>query len=908
MTIVVGHGHEHEPASANWEPLGETFYRKQDVYTMQWNMNDLSDFVMTVAPNGGPIALVRDDRKPVLLTSNNNFMSKPKISVYSAAGVLMQTIQWESTSRIVKLGWTTNEDLVVLTQDGHYRIYSWSSTTPTYTQHSLGHEAQEAGVSDAHMYEGGMVVMLDNLSFIQVANWDTVPGGKIISLANPNLVQHPTCWCVLLSPDSNESTNNIEVLVSTNDALWRIDEIECTNQRINRGPFTKIAPSPNGRLLGLVSQPSSPQSSPQLWVTSSDFDRSLSELDLGNGLGQDSKNDEPNQIVWCGNNTLVVAWDRLVIMMGPFGESLKYFYAEPVVLVGEIDGTRIIGNDSHELLQMVPQSSQDVFRPGSASSAAILFEASELFESRSPRADEFIRNIKKDLVMAVDTCIQAAGQEFDVFWQKRLLKAAAFGKTFLDMYNPSSFVEMSLTLRVLNAVRSFEIGIPITYDEYQTRSPTHLISRLTNRDQHLLALRISNFLKLSTSNVLKHWAFSKILKTNSTLTNTVSEDSICQEIVSKLKLNQQERKDLIQDDIVSCSDVAETAWLNGKVSLATQLLQHETKPSKQIPLLLKMKQQDSALTKSIESGDPNLIYSVLIELRKTHALGDFFRFVDRKPDAVALLKVYAKENDLELLRDFYYQDDRWKETACLELEQSLTTNDFGERVAKVRSAAKLFNDDKDCTFEFKMTEEYIKLLIIQQNLEQETPGKVYVGSSVNETIRQCIVNGNLKKADKIKNDFKVPDKRHVHSNLSPPFDKRQQVKKKQKKKQCKLTKRPFSFHRFWYIKLKALVSIRDWESLELFARSKKSPIGYEPWVDHLVSTGHHRQAVNFIARCEPKNRVELYVKTGEWNLAGQECVRKGERTKLIELKSRAPNSMIAAQLDSLISDMDNANV
>lgn len=87
--------------------------------------------------------------------------------------------------------------------------------------------------------------------------------------------------------------------------------------------------------------------------------------------------------------------------------------------------------------------------------------------------------------------------------------------------------------------------------------------------------------------------------------------------------------------------------------------------------------------------------------------------------------------------------------------------------------------------------------------------------------------------------------------------------------------------RFWYVKLKALVSVRDFESLELFARSKKSPIGYEPWVEHLVATGHHRQAVSYIARCEARNRVELYVKAGEWTMAGQECVRKGERAKLM---------------------------
>lgn len=37
-------------------------------------------------------------------------------------------------------------------------------------------------------------------------------------------------------------------------------------------------------------------------------------------------------------------------------------------------------------------------------------------------------------------------------------------------------------------------------------------------------------------------------------------------------------------------------------------------------------------------------------------------------------------------------------------------------------------------------------------------------------------------------------------------------------------------NRFWWIKLKALARNKDWDGLENFAKSKKSPIGYEPFV------------------------------------------------------------------------------
>lgn len=45
------------------------------------------------------------------------------------------------------------------------------------------------------------------------------------------------------------------------------------------------------------------------------------------------------------------------------------------------------------------------------------------------------------------------------------IQAATFGRAFLDLYNPTDLVNMAQTLRVLNAVRDFEIGIPLTFQQ-----------------------------------------------------------------------------------------------------------------------------------------------------------------------------------------------------------------------------------------------------------------------------------------------------------------------------------------------------------------------------------------------------------------------------------------------------------
>lgn len=174
----------------------------------------------------------------------------------------------------------------------------------------------------------------------------------------------------------------------------------------------------------------------------------------------------------------------------------------------------------------------------------------------------------------------------------------------------------------------------------------------------------------------------------------------------------------------------------------------------------------------------------------------------------------------------------------------------------------------------QMVDDQIRLLVMQQQLEQESTahGRPFVGLSVNATIRQCLLAGLDKKADKARSEFKVPDKRFVPV---PPTTARASdlATELRSKILCLVC-------RFWYIKLRALVALRDWDALDSFARAKKSPIGYEPWVDELIRAGAQRQAVRYVDRCDPRNRVELYIKCGEWVMAGQECARRGERGRL----------------------------
>ena len=141
-----------------------------------------------------------------------------------------------------------------------------------------------------------------------------------------------------------------------------------------------------------------------------------------------------------------------------------------------------------------------------------------------------------------------------------------------------------------------------------------------------------------------------------------------------------------------------------------------------------MRENKVALVKAIASGDSDLgelvslghhhlcgrsyaeacaVYHVLLHLRSTLSPGDFFHILDdsTSPDltpAVKLLQVYAREGDRQLLRDFYYQDDRRTEQACLEMEEAGTSASPEERLEHLSAAAQAFGQHKDRAFEAKV--------------------------------------------------------------------------------------------------------------------------------------------------------------------------------------------------------------
>jgi hypothetical protein len=384
-------------------------------------------------------------------------------------------------------------------------------------------------------------------------------------------------------------------------------------------------------------------------------------------------------------------------------------------------------------------------------------------------------------------------------------------------------------------------------------TPEKLVERLTNRSEYLLALRIAEYLHLPANHIHGHWAQQKVR------VSTDPEEEICSLIVKKLH----------GKPGVSFEEIARAAYDEGRVRLATELLNYEPRAGKQVPLLLNMKEDTIALDKAIESGDTDLIYHVLLHLRKKLPLASFFRVINSRPVATALVESSAWDQDRELLKDLYYQDDRRLDGSNLLLSEAIAQPSEQLMIDKLKLASKYLQDSRDSAvvFQRQAIDDAAKLLRLQAQFEADlsgprdaspaVPGQAYIGLSVNETIFQLVRQGHYKRALKIQSEFKIPDKTYT------------------------------------YIRLRALVAARHWTELEETAKQKKSPIGWEPFFNEILGAGNTRVASVFIPKCTTltvPERVDMWIKCGLMVKAGEEAFKAKDRELLEGIRGKAGGS------------------
>ncbi|XP_078613182.1 vacuolar protein sorting-associated protein 16 homolog isoform X2 [Branchiostoma floridae x Branchiostoma japonicum] len=824
--------------TGDWNPLGQVFYRKQEIYSMGWRDIDLDKFVVAAAPYGGPIALIRDETKLVRVQGS----IRPVIYIYTSSGREISSIRWNS-GHVIHLGWSCSEELLCVQEDGSVLVYDiFGQFKRTF---SMGTEAKEMKVRDCRIFNShqgtGLAVMTSSYRIFMVNNVDEP---RIRRMADvPGLDAPPSSW-VVISQDRQS-----RVLLARENDLYLLDhggqysrQLAPVSQQVEA--YTEMAVSFNNKYLALFTNTG------LLWIGSSDLERAYCEFDT-------KCPQRPKQLAWCGTGAIVGYWENILLMVGPGKDYVKYNVDSTVHLVPELDGLRILSNYSHEFLHKVPSVVECVFKIGSIEPGAMLYEASREFQNGSPKADEYIRMIQDRLQVAVDQCIQAAGCEHEPTTQRMLLRAASFGKCFLSDMNPEPFVRMCRMLRVLNSVRDFTIGIPLSCAQLEQLSMPVLTDRLVLRRQYPLAIRICQYLKMpdaeGVSRILAHWACYKVQQTH------VDDELIARSINEKLR----------DTPGISYSEIAAKAAECGRTELAIRLLEYEPKSAEQVPLLMKMGRDQLALAKAVDSGDTDLVYTVVMHLKEKLTLGDFLMTIRNLPTAQSLYLQYCKEQNREMLQDLYYQEDNFQESANCRVMDSYNETRMDERLRALQQAQESYTKARN-EFAAKVTEEQVRLLKYQIRLEEELK-RPYLDLSLHDTISQLTTEGNHKLAEQLRKEFKVPDKR------------------------------------FWWLKIQALAEGSDWAELDRFAKSKKSPIGYEPFIDVCLKHQNRYEANKYVGRIADPAKVKAYIKIGNLEQAAETAMqqRNEEDLNLVLSKCTSSHRVLAEKISTMKAQLSS---
>lgn len=782
-------------------------------------------------------AVARDDTK--LREYKGPDSRQTSISIYTGAGQLIKKIPWDN-GRIRGLGWSASpEHLIVVSENGNARCYY--DFEGNFTQFSLGKLAESNGVLECQFWDNGFVALLSNNTFVSVSKYDD-PNPRPLASTAGYADKSIHSWAIV--PPFYQLGQHVEVLISIDNTVLVLDTNEARDKYLEEGPFSHMSVSPNGDFIALFTVTG------YLWVITSDFHRKVSDLktDLAG---------KPDQLLWCGNHAVAVVTGDEILLVGPHGGTLNLYYDSPVFAVSEIDGMRTITEEKHDFYTMVPESTVNIFKIGSVSPAAILLDCVEQLDRNSPKADENLQIIRASLPDAVNACIEAAGYEFESYWQKALLKAAAFGKAAIDLYDSDYFVQMCEYIRVLNVVRQINVGLLISHTQLVALTPNKLIDRLLLRKMHLLAFKCTEYLRLPQYKVYIHWACSKVRISNA------DDETVCREIVAKLGALSG----------ASYEEIATTAYEEGRNKLAIMLTHYEPRPGKQVPLLLNMNEQELALDKAIESFDANLIIYVLLYLQQKLTIAAFFRFISDKPMASRCFEFYCKQlNNHKLLSDFYYQDDRRFESAQLLLNQSFKETDLDVQQDTLKEVIQTFQESKEKSFEVKAIEEQSKLLKLQAQLELDYDS-TFVGQTVSQTISTLLSMSQHSRAVKVKDEFKVPERR------------------------------------FYWIKLQAYIARRDWDELHKFARAKKSPIGYLPFFNQCYKAGSKRQALLYVPMCTDvsyKQRIDMYIQVDGIRQAAQEAVKAKDLQALEELEPLATTT-VRSEIADFVNQLKSKN-
>ena len=267
---------------------------------MRWGSVDLSKMIVAAAQYAGPLgsylrrfpcikisdlscraaAVIRDEKKMSLVTAGS---LRPTLNIYGCSGILLASIpviisfcavlstlirralQWKS-GRLIEMGWSEDEKLICVLDDGTIQIYSVQGRL--LQTFSMGAEFREDRVLHCCIWGGGVVCLSRGFCLAYIDNLEEPTVRKMPRLTD--LSSNPTCMAII-EPQFTQS-KALEVLVAVEKTILLVDMTSVQDQKLTAGPLRRMSVCPNGKMLACFTHDGF------VWVITTDFSKNLSEF------------------------------------------------------------------------------------------------------------------------------------------------------------------------------------------------------------------------------------------------------------------------------------------------------------------------------------------------------------------------------------------------------------------------------------------------------------------------------------------------------------------------------------------------------------------------------------------------------------------------------------------------------
>ncbi|KAI1728877.1 vacuolar protein sorting-associated protein 16 like protein [Ditylenchus destructor] len=463
----------------------------------------------------------------------------------------------------------------------------------------------------------------------------------------------------------------------------------------------------------------------------------------------------------------------------------------------------------------------------------------------------------EDMVTAVDECLFTSAHHFDPVVQKFVLRAASMGMTLCDRYERENFVRVTRLLRVANAVR--RLGLAISFAELEELTIYSLINRLIALKQWPLAMKICGLMNVDKEDgllkVLASWCLA--LMKECTVARDGTQSKITEEMASKKIFD---RLEPYQHGI-SYADIADMAAKNGLHALAELLLDREPNLSRQVDVLLRLKQVDKALKIADQSQQPDLLHTVLRHLRSLSNPSEVELMLGKIPNAMSLYQSCMHEEAPDKLLMLYIQNDDFARQAIYYLNKA---QDYGtelgpfvdhdrriEYLAKAEEALRQMKDTSAAQIVATSSQ-----LLAENVKNEEKYSVVLTDKPLREAFIWAIGNTDENVVEGLRKQHRLSDKQ------------------------------------YWFWSIEGLAKAAKWQQLEKFGRSpKKSPIGYLPLIEVCCRYGNNNLAARFMDKIGGyEEQVKAFLLLGKISDAADIAAKKGDVSTLFQIRRRLPHN------------------